>query len=887
MKVMFLQKLTGGLLNGLLKPRFKGLFTRTPVLAVLLLTAVVAACGSDSNSSAPAASSNQPPVSNKAPVFSAGNSPEVQFTNATGTTPASYSFADIPHNSPAGDLVGNVSAMDPDGDNPVSYNISGGDDDIALFKINATTGEITLIARANNIGDSPDVYEFNATASDSKGGSAIATITVAVLPNQPPVFRAVSGSGQFAPASDTTPANYTFAGIPLSSAMNGLVGNVSAMDPDAADGDAVTYNISNEYNRDGGSAVSNALFQINSATGEITLKTTATDSGVYTFNVIASDVEGASTTARISVTVGDPTPPEFIGAPYNFDLDLSVANATGVVVGNVSAVDAEGTLFDYSLLSSGNLFGLAPAENADGSRNITLLRAATLSDFAASSITFVVIANHQEGQEGTKLSVANIKVNLNNDLQLDDDSDGDRVNDFYDASPHDDTTDVTGNGEPDDPYIISNIYQLQAIAGVDHTGTALDSSDFTGGSFLYGTNADEQLTKHYELANDIDASNTTDDIWTNLEPDVPTGPVAESSEVEGSSDAVGSIDMDGSSEGHGWTPIAGKSGQSFSGSFSGEGYAINSLTSMLRQDATSKHFGLFGINNGNITAIGLQNIDMGIEALEGAYTKDTRIDNIISGSHAGGLVGLNQEDGIISYSYTTGDVNASMDAIGGLVGLNEGEISYSYSTAAVLGEGDTGGLVGANERGAILSSYTAGRVDGGVGIVGRNGTTGGLAGSISGEGAIINSSYAIRNVNDVTMPRGSLGGVVAERGNDVTIEFTYWDKFDNDILAVGQQRVDVTQLGDIDGTAELSREQLQGCELDGMVIAGVDPGLDCSVFFPSSHWGNNTKDGVTRGWILRSSEYPSLSAVRSSDNKQLLPSAADQDCQRTFSSRNC
>ena len=571
---------------------------------------------------------------------------------------------------------------------------------------------------------------------------------------------------------------------------------------------------------------------------------------------------------------------------HNFDLLLSEANASEVVVGNVLAMDAERTPFDYSLVGNSDLFELATADNLeDGSRNITLLRAATLSDFAASSITFQVVATHQEG--GTSSEPAAITVNLNNDLQLDDDSDGDGNKNLYDASPHDDNTNVTGNGEPDDPYIISNIYQLQAIAGVDHARTALGSSSFTNNGFLYGTNAADQLTKHYKLANDIDASNTTDaTIWTKSEVEGPS--VEEgSSEAVGSSDAVGSIDMDDSSEGHGWTPIAGIDGESFSGSFSGEGYAINSLTSILRQSAASKHFGLFGRNNGNITAIGLQNIDMGIEALEGAYTKDTRIDNIIFGSHAGGLVGLNQEDGVISYSYTTGDVNASMDAIGGLVGLNEGEISYSYSTAAVLGEGDTGGLVGANERGAILSSYTAGRVDGGVGIVGRNGTTGGLAGSISGEGAIINSSYAIRNVNDVIMPRGSLGGVVAERGNDVTIEFTYWDKFDGDILAVGQQRVDVTQLGDIDGTAELSREQLQGCELDGMVIAGVDPGLDCSVFFPSSHWGNNTKDGVTRGWIFRSGEYPSLRAVRSSDNKQLLPSAADQECQRTFSSRNC
>ena len=44
------------------------------------------------------------------------------------------------------------------------------------------------------------------------------------------------------------------------------------------------------------------------------------------------------------------------------------------MVGNVSAVDAEGTPFDYSLASSDDsfeyLFQLAPANNADGTRNI-------------------------------------------------------------------------------------------------------------------------------------------------------------------------------------------------------------------------------------------------------------------------------------------------------------------------------------------------------------------------------------------------------------------------------------------------------------------------------------------------------------------------------------
>ena len=559
MKIMFLQELTGGLLKGLLNGRLKGLFTRMPVLAVLLLTAVVAACGgSDSKSSGP--------TGNKAPVFSAGNSPEVQFTPANGTTPANYIFADFHIGSPAGSSVGNVSATD-----------------------------------ANN--------------------------------------------------------------------------------------DAISYNISAKSIRTGDNAQDNELFKINSTTGEITLLDVVRFAGEYHVNATATDDQGESTEATIFVNIYDMTPPAFTRTSYNFDLSLSMAN-DGAVVGNVSAMDAEGTDFIYSLEGSNTLFGVAPTANADGNRGIILLRAATLSDFAAPSITFRVMATHTTGGLSSNVPIT---VNLNNDLGLDDDFDGDGVKGLYDAYPHDGAMNVTGNGEPDDPYIISNIYQLQAIAGVDHQETGLAFSGFTGSSFLYGTDASDQLTKHYMLANDINASATADDIWTKEGPE-------------------------GSSVRQGWIPIAGSDGQSFSGSFSGEGYAINSLTSMLRQGTTSKNFGLFGINNGSITAVGLQDAFMIIKALDDTddtYAKSTTIDNIISGSHFGGLVGLNQEDGIISYSYTTGNVSASIDAIGGLVGLNQGEISYSYSTVTIEGEGDTGGLVGANVGGAILSSYATGSVTGG------------------------------------------------------------------------------------------------------------------------------------------------------------------------------
>ncbi len=678
-------------------------------------------------------------------------------------------------------------------------------------------------------------------------------------------FVAVSGSvgSKFTPAAGATPANYDFAAIPFNSPAGYSVGNVSATDPD---GKSIEYSV---YIDD------SALFQINLETGEITLKAIAAVLGEYTFSVNATNDQDERVTATISVTVRDFTPPVFASTPYNFNLSLSEANAAGVVVGNISATDADGTDFDYSLADSNAffeaLFEPAAADNADGTRNIILSRAATLSDFAASSVTFVVTAMHREGGS---LSVADITVNLNNDLQFGDDSDANGVIGPYDASPHDAAVDVTGNGEPGDPYIISNIYQLQAIAGVDHEGTALDSSTFTNNSFLYGTDAADQLTKHYKLNQNIDASATNNTEWNKT--------------------AIGSDNF----VGRGWTPIAGKDGESFSGSFNGDGYAINGLTSMLRQGDNSKHFGLFGTNNGNITALGLQNINMIIQAEGNNYPGTTSVTNIVGiGTHAGGLVGLNQNNGIISYSYTTGLVNASLDAIGGLIGVNQGEISYSYSTATVQGAGDTGGLVGTNEGGALLSSYATGYVRGSYGIKDREGTTGGLAGSISSVGALIHTSYAAGMVSDATPSISSLlGGVVAERsvlnrGGVVTIESSYWDSDITGVsMGVGYERYS-NDVGDTTGTDSLTTAQLQGCELDGMVISGTTPAPTCATLFPSSDWGediDSTADSIiTRGWIFNADEYPSLSVVRSSDSKQLLPSAAEQECHRNGMPLGC
>ena len=1005
MKIMFLQELTGGLfgrlLKGLLKPRLNRLFTRTPVLAALLLTAVVTACGgggsgggggggggggstiptspkancvfaedngtkdcglialpqvfdyaatynitvgkettigfgelgvsnftftqiingniSDPKSvPSPVSNNNQlmllasatalnlnisgiannvfgefyidldlvlvnnskttvkvkvhytisiTPV-NDAPVFSAVRGSESQFD--TTATHASYTFANIPFNSTAGYSVGNVSAIDDADNDTISYSISGGTNVTKLFQINSATGEITLKDMATNSGDLPIPYTFNVTASDrKKDGSVTTEITVSVLPNnQAPVFLPVSGAKmQFTPAAGATPVHYSFDGILHNSPTGHSVGNVSANDDD---GDDITYTIGNEYIRNNDTPVNNDLFQINSS-GGITLErgATANDLGRYTFNVTASDDRDASTTATISVTVIDGTPPVFVGAPYEFDLPL----AAGVVVGNVSAVDAEETLFNYSLAGSGDLFDdlfePAAADNADGTRNIILSRAVTIDDLAEFPVTFQIVATHQIGELSSE---ANITVTS--------DTDGDRVINLYDAFPDDGANIVNGDGNFSHPYIISNIYQLQAIAGVDHTGTALDSSTFTNNSFLYGTNAADQLTKHYILANNINAADTA--VWAK-----PT---------------VGSNNFIG----HGWTPIAGGENQVFSGSFTGDGYHIHNLNMNLQVANSKDTFGLFGTNGGNISAVGLTNINMQIAAINGSFINDTSLagngetESYTLGS--GALVGTNNEGGSIKYAYSTGIVNVEGLYTGGLVGVNIGNITYSYSGVSVTGRRYTGGLVGVfgvpvTTSAEVASSYATGNVTatGDTVAIRAGGLVGGLAQKNSMHSAKISASYAGNNGdNDVVSVKGGnnerAGPLIGTYFNGYHLDVSYSHWTNSTTEADGGNELVFHSAHSGLGTFTfllvgrdnryLLLTQLENTPLNG----------DGGAIFTSPHWDPNFDDpGIERGWIFEDGEFPALYANRtlSSVTTSLMPPLEAQVCHRRQASDAC
>ena len=238
-------------------------------------------------------------------------------------------------------------------------------------------------------------------------------------------------------------------------------------------------------------------------------------------------------------------------------------------------------------------------------------------------------------------------------------------------------------------------------------------------------------------------------------------------------------------DGAGWQPI-GDLANPFDARFTSTNtFAISNLF-INRPD--EDYIGLFGVSNGQISGLNLQNVDIsgrfiigGIAgvSLEPSMISDSSVDGTVSGSDAwvGGLVGVH--DGFIVTSHARGEVigNTSVGGLagyalgpiadsyahsniksqaygGGLVGYHQGGqgISDSYASGSVEGIFYVGGLVGYNEGGVITNGYALGDVVGGTNV-------GGLVGY--NDGGIITASAGVGNVlgaNDVGDLAGSVNG---------------------------------------------------------------------------------------------------------------------------------
>ncbi len=216
-----------------------------------------------------------------------------------------------------------------------------------------------------------------------------------------------------------------------------------------------------------------------------------------------------------------------------------------------------------------------------------------------------------------------------------------------------------GNGSPGNPFQIANVTDLQNISA--------------------------NLSAHYILINDIDASNTT--YWNS---------------------------------GAGFNPI-GTIGTKFTGTFDGKGFKIFNLT--INRSGTN-YIGLFGV------------------AGAGSIFKNVSLINVnITGqSNVAGLIG-NNLGGKIYNSYATGLVTGTNSDVGGLVGYTEDIFAYnSSSSAEIIGDDAVGGLVGTFYNGTIDYCYSIGNV------ICTTKDTGGFAGYVY-INANINNSYASGDIN--------------------------------------------------------------------------------------------------------------------------------------------
>jgi len=232
-----------------------------------------------------------------------------------------------------------------------------------------------------------------------------------------------------------------------------------------------------------------------------------------------------------------------------------------------------------------------------------------------------------------------------------------------------------GSGEPNDPYLIYDANQMQAIGA--------DANDWD---------------KCFKLMADIDL---------------------------------------GEYEGEEFNIIGTNSSRPFAGIFDGNGHTISDFTYGSSSTSNIGLFGYVRGASAEIKNLGLiaPNVDAGtgsyVGSLVGWLESGTITDcystggSVEGGSYVGGLVGRNYR-GTVSNCYSTTPVTAAgfYSYVGGLVGYNGGTISNCYSTGSVNGTGDyVGGLVGYGFEGTITNCYSEGSVTGDDyvgGLVGRN-----------------------------------------------------------------------------------------------------------------------------------------------------------------------
>ena len=228
--------------------------------------------------------------------------------------------------------------------------------------------------------------------------------------------------------------------------------------------------------------------------------------------------------------------------------------------------------------------------------------------------------------------------------------------------------------------------------------------------------------------------------------------------------------MEGTSN---WVPV-GKTGEAFTGVFDGNGHSISGITitrvgGLLLPGELPQGIGMFGSIGQGAEIKNIELKDVNINYTDKAVTDGTTagsagstpgsidISTIMARiSAVGGVVGQN-DGGTVQNCSATGNISSnSLFGVGGVVGANnqEGVVKDSHFSGNVQGNNNVGGVVGWNNNSTVENCHSAGSVKG-------NTSVGGAVGTNNAQSSMRNchSSSAVEGQNVV----GGLLGMNADK----------------------------------------------------------------------------------------------------------------------------
>jgi len=114
---------------------------------------------------------------------------------------------------------------------------------------------------------------------------------------------------------------------------------------------------------------------------------------------------------------------------------------------------------------------------------------------------------------------------------------------------------------------------------------------------------------------------------------------------------------------------------------------------------------------GETSTGGLIGANSGVNDADGIVRNSYSTGQVRGYEYVGGLIGLNTQYALTSDCYSTGSVEGT-NRIGGLIGYNTNSANVydSYATGDVRGDSDLGGLIGFKNSGEVLRCYSTGTV---------------------------------------------------------------------------------------------------------------------------------------------------------------------------------